>query len=259
MTTTDLELHVVRDLSAKVAPIEYRADDDERAVLEGYFSVFNSWYEINSLWEGNFLERVAPGSFKKTMSENRANLVVLFNHGRDQTMGDKILGSISELNERQRGAWYEVDLFRGLDELILDGLRAGVYGSSFRFRVTKDEWNEEPARSDHNPDGIPERTIKEVHLYEFGPVTYPANPQATAGVRSSTDEFYEHLRAEGASLEVLSARAKDLRTLRGLEPPEGTRDIDGAAATNSNEPAEEGHSGHTKAQRERELALLNIA
>jgi len=45
--------------------------DGSIGTLAGHFSKFNNWYEINSLWEGRFLERVAPGAFKKTFAENR--------------------------------------------------------------------------------------------------------------------------------------------------------------------------------------------
>ena len=62
-----------------------------------------------------------------------------------------------------------------------------------RMRVTGDEWDDDPARSDANPDGIPERTITRMRVLEFGPVTFPANPGASAGVRSATDEFYGRL------------------------------------------------------------------
>ena len=37
---------------------------------------------------------------------------------------------------------------------------------------------------------MPERTLKEVRLLEFGPVVYPAYLGATAGVRSLTDWFH---------------------------------------------------------------------
>ncbi len=40
-----------------------------------------------------------------------------------------------------------------------------------------------------NPQGLPERTISELRLYEFGPVLFPAYQGATAAVRSMTDEF----------------------------------------------------------------------
>ncbi len=39
-------------------------------------------------------------------------------------------------------------------------------------------------RSDYNPDALPERTITDVQLFEFGPVTWPAYAGATAGLRA---------------------------------------------------------------------------
>jgi hypothetical protein len=80
-----------------------------------------------------------------------------------------------------------------------------VLGASFRFRVLADSWVEEPGKSADNPEGIPERTITEVRLFEFGPVVYPASPDATAGVRGLTDYFFERsLKQSGRS-----ARARD--------------------------------------------------
>lgn len=78
---------------------------------------------------------------------------------------------------------------------LLPALEAGQFGSSFRFRVLREEWIAEPPASAKNPEGLPSRTIKEVELFEFGPTTWGANPAATAGLRersiSLTDWFYE--------------------------------------------------------------------
>jgi len=41
-------------------------------------------------------------------------------------------------------------------DLLPGPARRGVYGASMRMRVTGDEWDDKPARSDANPDGIPE-------------------------------------------------------------------------------------------------------
>ena len=162
-----------------------------RREMFGHFAVFNTWSEINSLFEGTFLERIAPGAFKRTFKNNRDSMRAIFQHGRDPQIGDKPLGVISELEEDSRGAAYSVDLLDApyVRDIVEPGLAAGLYGASFRFRVVQEEMNSDPGESEWNPKGLPERTIKEAQVREFGPVTYPAYPEATAGVRSMTDEL----------------------------------------------------------------------
>lgn len=166
-----------------------RADGAKQPVMRGHFAVFNEWTEINSHFEGRFLERIAPGAFKKTFAENGDKIRVLFQHGRDPEIGDKPLGAIRSLVEDDVGAAYEADLFDGIPPLVMAGLRANAYGASFRFKVLREEFNQQPERSDHNPEGLPERTLTEVAVPEFGPVTFGAYSSATASVRSLTDDF----------------------------------------------------------------------
>jgi HK97 family phage major capsid protein/HK97 family phage prohead protease len=171
-----------------------------KRTMYGHFSRFNNFYEIDSAYEGRFLERISPGAFNKTIQENRNNIKVLLEHGHDPTVANKPLGRVADVGEDEEGARYEVDLFdTSYVRDLIPALEAGVYGSSFRFRVVKDEWNYDPEMSDANPDGIPERTIQEVRLSEFGPTIYPANPEATASLRSSTDEYLDHLRSKDES------------------------------------------------------------
>jgi HK97 family phage prohead protease len=166
------------------------ASEGGMPTMAGHFAVFNQWTEIDSIFEGRFMERLTPGSFSKTITENRPEMRVLFQHGRDYQVGDKPLGPIAELREEDQGPYYEVPLLdTSYNRDLLPGLEAGLYGASFRFRVMREEFEEEPAKSVHNPEGIPERTIKEVKVMEFGPVTFPAYAGATAGVRSLTDEI----------------------------------------------------------------------
>jgi HK97 family phage prohead protease len=154
-------------------------------VMEGHFAVFNQWTEIDS-WEGNFLEMFVPGAFKKTIRENRENMKVLFQHGYDYMIGDKPLGPIEELREEEQGVFYEVPLLDApyARMEVQPGLEAGLYGASFRFRVIREEIDEDPGVSDYNPRGIPERKVKEAQVPEFGPVTFPAYEGASAGCRS---------------------------------------------------------------------------
>jgi HK97 family phage prohead protease len=234
LTARTVEMETLRELDVvrAVAPddLEVRSDDDAAMpTLVSRFSPFDTWYEIDSMFEGRFLERTVKGAFRKTIRENGANVKVLFDHGYDTQIGNKVLGPIASLREAKDSAVGEVPLFdTSYNRDLLPGLEAGVYGSSFRFRVIRDEWNDEPGKSEFNRDGIPERTIKEVRLFEFGPVTFPANPTATAGVRCLTDNYYERARARDPQVEGLLARARALRTPDAGTAPAGTP-ADGAA------------------------------
>jgi hypothetical protein len=50
--------------------------------------------------------------------------------------------------------------------------------------VVREDYDRDPGESEDNPDGLPERSIREVRCYEGGPVTFGAYEGATAGVRS---------------------------------------------------------------------------
>src|SRR4051794_29522975 len=158
--------------------------------LVGHFAVFNRWAEIRSYTEGVFLERVAPGAFLRSMHEDRDRMRVLYDHGLDPSIGNKVLGPIETLREDELGGFYASPLLdTSYNADLIPGLAAGVYGASFRFQVTREEFVNAPDASAYNPNGLPERTIREVKLMEFGPVTFPAYPEATAGVRSLTDWY----------------------------------------------------------------------
>jgi HK97 family phage prohead protease len=167
-----------------------RSDGEPMPTMVGHFAVFNEWTEIASRYEGHFLERFAPGSFAKTISENRDRMRVLFQHGQDPHVGNKVLGPITQLDEDARGTRYEVPLLdTSYNRDLLPGLEAGLYGASFRFSVLVEDIDRRPRASEHNPDGLPERTVREARVREFGPVTFPAYVGASAGLRSITDEM----------------------------------------------------------------------
>lgn len=172
--------------------VDLKRDDEEvdggMPTLYGHFTPFNRFTEINSFFEGNFMERIAPGAFKKTFRDMTPK--VLFQHGADPQIGDKVLGRAEVLREDEEGPYYEVPLLdTSYNRDLVPGLEAGLYGASFRFSVMREEWVDEPKPSEENPKGLPERTIREARVSEFGPVTFPAYQDATAGVRSMTDEF----------------------------------------------------------------------
>lgn len=197
-TTADTTGHPLREDMRAANPnafgrvfVRAAADEDGEgpATLYGHFARFDEWTEIDSFFEGNFMERVARGAFKKTFKEQRDQMRVLLQHGKDPMLGLKPIAEPQVLREEDEGAYYEARLFDGLPEIVMEGLRAGQYGASFRFSALREEWIDEPGASDHNPKGLPERTLKELRVPEFGPVAWGAYEKATASVRSLTDEF----------------------------------------------------------------------
>lgn len=176
---------LIRMVAQPLADLSFRQDEAEGRTLVGVPIVFNQWTEING-WEGNFLERIDPKALNRTLEQRGDQVKVLFNHGFDPTIGDKPLGTPSVMDVRDDGLYVEVPMSRtsyndDLIELMRDG---ALDGMSFRFSVTREEEVLEPEKSDHNPRGIPERTVKELKLYEFGPVTFPAYEATTVGVRA---------------------------------------------------------------------------
>lgn len=170
---------LIRMVDLPTAQLELRSEDpteDGRlGTLHGYAAVFNEDTVIDS-WEGRFVERIAPSAFKKTLADRSDRVKVLFNHGFDPSIGDKPLGKASVMKEDERGLYVEVPLDdTSYNRDLVASLRSGALdGMSFRFSVTRDEWEDAE---------MPVRTLKEVRLYEFGPVTFPAYDATTAGVR----------------------------------------------------------------------------
>jgi len=191
-------------LRATMGGVELRENAEGAPVLYGHFSMFNQPYEIDSAYEGRFLEMIDPKAFAETIQADKSNMRVLYDHGFDPAIGNKPLGPIEVLQCDAQGAYYEVPLLDtdynrnfvlpALRGQLMDGRQVGsVLGASFRFQVQDEQWTYPEARTSSNPEMLPERRITRAKVFEFGPVTFPANPGATAGVRSLTDEFIDKL------------------------------------------------------------------
>ena len=170
-------------------PAEYREMDHQRPRLIGHFARFGVFNEISSVSEGTFLERIQPGAFARTFKNNRDRIRVLFQHGRDPDVGEKPIAAPRELREDDVGPYYDAELLDGIPPLVESGLRAGQYGVSYRFQIVSEDWEPDPPKSDFNPKRLPERTIREARVFEFGPVTFPADAGADVAVRSLTDQM----------------------------------------------------------------------
>lgn len=180
--------------------VELREEGNTMTAI-GYASVFNRLSQNL----GGFVERVAQGTFAKTIQE--ADVRALFNHDADQVLGRSKSGTL-RMQEDEKGLRYEIDLpntqlGRDLAALLE---RGDISGSSFGFTTISDEWGE-------TDDGYPLRTLTEVKLRDVSPVTFPAYTSSEASLRSLAEE-------RSIDLEILvdAAERNDLRSV--LEPQE---------------------------------------
>jgi len=188
---------------------EMRADGGDGRTMFGHFTPYDTWTKIDSHYEGRFMERVGEGAAKRSMVERSRSIRVLYEHGRDPSVGNKPLGAPDVLEDTPQGPYYESDLFRAsyVDDLI-PAIRSGQMGASFRFSVPDggDQWVTPRKPTEHNPEMLKERTITDMVIYEFGPCPFPAYADASANVRSGTDDFIESLMRDPAFLLRFSER-----------------------------------------------------
>jgi Caudovirus prohead serine protease len=159
-----------------------RAVDDGTATLDMRFAVFNRWQEIDNAAEGHFLERIAPGAFAKTIRENLANVKAVLSHGMDRSLGQTVLGKVLSIQEDADAATARVGLFGSVPALLLDGLRAGVYGASFRGDALKNRIDRRPPKSERNPLGLTEVTRLEIRLKDIGPTPFAAYSETSSTI-----------------------------------------------------------------------------
>lgn len=152
--------------------------------LTGWASVFD--YPIAS---GGFGEAettfVRPGAFTRTLKDDPWPQVLL-NHGRDPQVGEKPLGVASVIEQRKSGApgghgglYVEVPLD---DTSYNADIRTSLASGALRAMSIMFESEAET----FSKDGA-ERYIESVRLFEFGPVTFPANEAASASLHSLDD------------------------------------------------------------------------
>lgn len=169
----------VREQRAWEATVELRADGDGRTI-DGHAAVFDKWTQIGSVRWG-WKERVKSGAFAKTIQE--ADVRMLLNHDSTLLLCRTKNGTLTleedKIGLHSVGNPANVSYADDGIELIR---RGDIDGMSFGFRVVKDEWR-------ILADGSEERDILEVQLIEVSPVTFPAYPQTSVGVRASDVEL----------------------------------------------------------------------
>ena len=183
-----------------VRDVEARQAEDGTMTLRGYAAVFNE-----ASVPLPFIETIAPGAFRKTLSET-PDVRLLINH-EGLPLARTKNGTLT-LTEDDRGLYMDAiiaDTTEGRDLYKLVE-RGDVDQMSFAFRVIRQKYNEDRSQ----------RTLTEVSLADgdVSVVTYPAYPTTTVeareALRTAIEAIKEGREITGESLAVLNTIFEDL-------------------------------------------------
>ena len=183
-----------------VRDVEARQAEDGTMTLRGYAAVFN-----DASVPLPFIETIAPGAFRKTLSET-PDVRLLINH-EGLPLARTKNGTLT-LTEDDRGLYMDAQIAdtnegRDLYKLVE---RGDVDQMSFAFRVIRQKWSEDRTT----------RTLTEVSLADgdVSVVTYPAYPTTTVeareALRTAIEAIKEGREITGESLAVLNTIFEDL-------------------------------------------------
>lgn len=174
-----LEIRTVASLA------EARATSDGNPRISGLASPYGVRVTLGGSWF-SWDEEVKAGAWRKTISNDAADIRSMFNHDPNQLLGRTAADTL-RLEDTEDGLTYEVDI-NTADSGAMDTFakveRGDVTGASVWFRVIKETWTEP------TEDNGLERELREIieaELFEAGPVTFPAFPTTTAAAARSLD------------------------------------------------------------------------
>jgi len=169
--------------------------------ITGYAAVFG---QLSELIGGQFREKIRYGAFSRSISGS-ADVRALLNHDANLILGRTTAGTL-QLIQDGHGLMYTVSLpdnTTGRD--LFESIRRGdITQSSFGFTTNKDEWSK-------SPDGQSIRELLDVTLFDVSPVTYPAYPQTSVGLRGKEIGCY---RSNGVVIPKAEPSEDDREKLR---------------------------------------------
>ncbi|MDQ0169173.1 HK97 family phage prohead protease [Paenibacillus tundrae] len=167
-----------RELILQESKLEVRKVEGEPTKIIGYAV---RWDQLSHPIYGMFQERFKRGAFAASLIN--PDVYAAWQHDAREILG-RTPGTLL-VAEDDIGLRYEITPPSWAEKYVETIERGDVRGSSFIFRAVSggEEWDEET-----NPD-MPIRTIKEAELFEVSPVTTPAYPQSSVGIRSAEETF----------------------------------------------------------------------
>jgi HK97 family phage prohead protease len=152
---------------------EVRKIEGEPTKIIGYAV---RWEQLSVPIYGMFQERFSKGAFTNRMADVYAS----WQHDSREVLGRT--PNTLQLFEDDTGLRYEITPPSWAEKYVETIERGDVRGSSFIFKSVREEWD------DSNPD-MPIRSVREAELIEVSPVTRPAYPSSSVGIRSEEDVF----------------------------------------------------------------------
>lgn len=150
-------------------------EDGENLSIEGYFSVFNSNYQIAP----DMSESIAEGAFTNALAEN-SDVRALTNHDTTLVLG-RTKAKTLQLRQDSHGLWGKIDINpKDADAMNLyERVKRGdVDQCSFGFDIVKEE-------TEFLEDGSIHWEIQDVRLYEVSVCTFPAYDETSVSARTS--------------------------------------------------------------------------
>lgn len=147
-------------------------EDNNLPIIEGYFAVFNSNYDMG----GGMSESVAPGAFARSLGND---VRALTNHDTTLVLG-RTKANTLKLREDDHGLWGHIDINpNDADAMNLyERVKRGdVDQCSFGFDIREED-------TEVKENGDVHWTIKDVELYEVSCCTFPAYEETGVQARS---------------------------------------------------------------------------
>lgn len=167
-------------------------EDGEQPVIEGYFSVFNTNYDMDF----GMSESIAPGAFAKALSND---VRALINHDTTLVLGRTSAHTL-ELREDSHGLWGKISINpKDSDAMNLyERVKRGdVNQCSFGFNIVNEE-------TEFRDDGSVHWTITEADLHEVSVCTFPAYEETAVSARAHDLEEIKKRKAEKWRAEMMT-------------------------------------------------------
>lgn len=166
----------INKMELRLNDFQLNTTDENKMVVSGYVNKTNQWSQPLGA-RNKFVERIEKGVFRRAL-QRATEVQFLAEHDNKKILSSTKNGKLT-LREDEQGLYMEATITPtswGVDyyNLIKDGI---ITNMSFGMAVRDQKWSK-------RNDGISERTINELDLFEVSAVKNPAYVQSSIAARS---------------------------------------------------------------------------